>query len=290
MVDRAGGQQDWFSEALLLSHLETIERAAAFIAARHHLATPDAEDFVSHVKLKLIEHDYAILRKFQGRSSLRTYLVAVIQKLFLDYRIAKWGKWRSSAEAQRLGPLALHLERLLVRDGYTFDEAFELLTTNHRVTAARDQLLSIAERLPRRTRRRFETDDTLGNLEACGPSPDAGVFERDRGDAAERVGRVLNELVARLEPQDRLIIVMRYADGRTVADIAAALGVDPKALYRRFDRLLRELRSGFEAAGVDATSVMDILESPAVEVDWTDVAARSEHARPSMTKGAPDWR
>jgi RNA polymerase sigma factor for flagellar operon FliA len=40
----------------------------------------EADDFASHPKLKLIEDDYAILRKFQGRSSLRTYLTVVIER------------------------------------------------------------------------------------------------------------------------------------------------------------------------------------------------------------------
>ena len=43
--------------------------------------------------------------------------MAVIQRLFLDARIAKWGKWRPSVSARRLGGVAVLLERLLTRDG-----------------------------------------------------------------------------------------------------------------------------------------------------------------------------
>ena len=40
-----------------------------------------------------------------------------------DWRNARWGKWRPSAEARRQGALATHLERLMRRDGLTFEEA-----------------------------------------------------------------------------------------------------------------------------------------------------------------------
>src|SRR5437870_13909457 len=70
-------------ETVLVSEIATIERIINFVAARRRLRASDADEFASNVKLKLVENDYAILRKFQGRSSLRTYLTIVIQRLFL---------------------------------------------------------------------------------------------------------------------------------------------------------------------------------------------------------------
>jgi hypothetical protein len=54
--------------------------------------------------LKLIENDYRILRSFEGLASLGTYLTTVIARLFLDFQIHEWGRWRPSAAATRLGP------------------------------------------------------------------------------------------------------------------------------------------------------------------------------------------
>ena len=71
--------------------------------------------------LKLIDDDYQILRGFRERSSLRTYLSTVVERLFLDYRIRQWGKWRPSAQARRAGALAVRLEALLHRDGVPFE-------------------------------------------------------------------------------------------------------------------------------------------------------------------------
>ena len=47
--------------------------------------------------------DYSILRKFKGRSSLRTDLITVVTHLYQDWRNGRWGKWRPSEDAKRRG-------------------------------------------------------------------------------------------------------------------------------------------------------------------------------------------
>ena len=88
-------------ESRFLAQLDTVDRVVAFVCRRHRLSPDESDDFRSVARVKLLEHDYAILRAFEGRSSIQTYLTVVIQRLFLDYRISAWGKWRPSAEARR---------------------------------------------------------------------------------------------------------------------------------------------------------------------------------------------
>jgi RNA polymerase sigma factor for flagellar operon FliA len=277
-------------EALFLSQLAVIERVISFVSSRHHLPGVDADDFDSHVKLKLIEDDYAILRKFQGRSSLRTYLTVVIQRLFLDYRISAWGKWRPSAEATRGGEIAVLLERLIGRDGYGFEEACELLETNHQVTVPRAELERIAGRLPSRTRRRFESEEALAQIAADQPALDEAIADRERARTAARVDGVLKAVMAGLEAQDRLILALRFQDGRTVVEIARMLRLDQKGLYRRLDRLLKDLRGAMAAQGVDSAAALEIFESPAVSIEWGDDTTERSTGRPSMAKGGHEWR
>ena len=47
--------------------------------------------------------------------------------------------------------------------------------------------------------------------------------------------------MAGLEQEDQLILVLEFEDGRTVAEIAATLRLESKALYRRVERLLGKL-------------------------------------------------
>jgi RNA polymerase sigma factor for flagellar operon FliA len=276
---------------LFVSQLDVVERVIAFVCARHRVSSADAEDFGSYVKLKFVESDYAVLAKFEGRSSLRTYLTVVIQRLFLDYRISAWGKWRPSAEARRAGPVGVLLEQLMVRDGHPFEEACEALRTTHCVDVSRAVLESLAARLPVRLKRRFERDDALADVASNTRPADDAAADRDREATATLVSAALQRLTETLDAQDRLIIAMRFEDGRTVADIATILRLEQKALYRRLDRLLLDLRRALEAEGIDAAAVRDLLDSPAVEVAWTSVPRPETVApRPSIAKGASRWR
>jgi RNA polymerase sigma factor (sigma-70 family) len=274
-------------EALFLSRLADIERVISFVSARHHLPGVEADDFESHVKLKLIEDDYDILRRFEGRSSLRTYLTIVIQRLFLDYRTRAWGRWRPSAEATRAGAVAVLLERLTNRDGHGFEEACELMETNHQVTVSRPALEAIAGRLPVRLRRRFESDEVLANLQSDELPVDNVIAEAERAAVAARLDTALKAAMAGLDPQDRLIIAMRFQDGRPVVEIARMLRLDQKALYRRVQRLMKELRVALEACGIGGVEALEIFQSPAVAIDWSDDTDETSSPRSSIARGDP---
>src|SRR5215212_3086060 len=119
------------ADELLTSNLPLIERAIAFACRRNQLSPEDAEEFGSVVKLRLVENDYAVLRAHEGRSSMATFIGIVVQRMLLDFRIHAWGKWHASAEAKRLGDVALELEQLMHRDGRTLGEAFTILAAKH---------------------------------------------------------------------------------------------------------------------------------------------------------------
>jgi RNA polymerase sigma factor (sigma-70 family) len=274
-------------EAIFLAELPLIEQVISFVCRRNHLSGADAEDFASHARLKLLENDYAVLRKFQERSSLKTYLVVTIQRLFLDYRIAAWGKWRPSTAARRMGPTAVLLEQLLVRDGYTFEQACEVLTTNYQVKASPQELDALCGRLPVRTRRRIENDDALVDW-PVGRPPEDLVEDRDQQHAAHRLRVTLQRLLRDLVAQDRLILALRFEDGRSVAAISTLLGLEQKPLYRRLERLLLRLREGLEANGVNAADVSDLLDAPVAHLGWGAFDRGKTETRPSVQRGADE--
>ena len=242
-------------------YLPLIDAITAAIARRHHLSAEDAADFASLVRVKLLEDDSAILRKFAGRSSARTFLTTVIHRIFLDDRNSRWGKWRPSAEARRAGPLALLLERLVARDGLTFEEACSTLQITHGVTVSRSDLETIFARLPTRTKRRLVPDDdvveTLSAPEDT-PAPRFQVEDQRQRD----LERTLRDAIAAAPSEDRLVLRLRFDQGLTVASIARVTGIEQRLLYRRFEHLLAALRSALESAGIPPADVLDLLARP----------------------------
>ena len=66
------------AEDPFITHADTNESALAHICRARRLAPDHAEEFCAWARLRLIDNDHAILRKFQGRSTLRTFLVTVV--------------------------------------------------------------------------------------------------------------------------------------------------------------------------------------------------------------------
>jgi RNA polymerase sigma factor for flagellar operon FliA len=248
-------------EQTYLQNLRTIERIAAFVARRHHLASSEAEEFVQEVRVRLLDDDYAVIRKFEGRSSFSTYLTTVISRLFTQWRVEQWGKWRPSAEAKRLGAKAVTLERLLSRDGFTLSEAVRMLTTGNSPYTI-GELEAIYLRLPSRNPRPVVVaEDKVPDVVAV----EADAYERleagDRARTMRQAMRTIDDLIRKMDAEDRLILQMRFWDARRVPDIAQTLRLDQKKLYKRLDRLFGLLRRELESAGVSQSDMAGLLNS-----------------------------
>ncbi len=241
---------------LYTPHNDTIEAALAFTCRVNRLPADAGDEFRSWARLRLLDNGQAILRKFQGRSSLRTYLLTVVQRLYLDWRNAEWGKWRPSAEARRLGEVAVELERLVQRDRLAFSEAVQTLAARGLATAEESE--AMWRRLPRRPHRRRVDDQALAAVPADGTAGDR--IDADELDAAAtRIAVALEAALMALPPADRVLLQLRYWSGVTVSRIAVLTGEDQKALYRRFDRLAADLRRQLEAQGIRGPSLAEVL-------------------------------
>ena len=269
-------------ERLFEASLPDIERVARFVARRQRLAPAETDDFCSEVNLAFIRSDYAVLAAFQGRSSLRTYLTTVIQRQFLDYRRKLWGKWRPSAEAVRRGPLAMRLETLLYRDGLTLDEALETVRTNLACPESREALSEIAHSLPRRIQRRAPVDITGDELVAVTAGElSSPEVQLEGKDTAIRAQGLIIYLMEGLDPQDRIILRMRFEDDISVADIARTLHLDQKRLYRRIEDLLAGFRKSLEARGLGWPELVGMVERGQCHLCLPPRAPENTSARPS---------
>jgi DNA-directed RNA polymerase specialized sigma24 family protein len=108
---------------LIEQNVELIDRLVARACRRVGIAVGEVEDVASVVKLALVENDYAILRRYEGRSSLATYLTTVIQRMLADQRERTHGRWRPSPEAERLGELAVLMEEIVGKQRRSVDDA-----------------------------------------------------------------------------------------------------------------------------------------------------------------------
>jgi RNA polymerase sigma factor (sigma-70 family) len=250
---------DLTPEQLYLGHLELIEKVVAQACRRCPFSREEAKDFGQHVHEKLIDDGYARIRKFRGRSSFKTYLTTVIGHLLQDYQNSVWGKWRPSAEAERLGEVAMRLERLLVMEGRPLEEASQILRLNDRVEMSTAELADLAAKLPPRNLRRFVGEEGLQAEPSRDLQPDERLVAQERGGIRRRVYAALQRALANLPKEDRLLILM-WTEIK-VADIARLWGVEQKPLYRRIEKIKATLKKAIERQGMRRQDVEEILGS-----------------------------
>jgi len=249
------------AEALFLEHRPLVEQVIRFVCRRRGLRGDEADEFASTVRLRLVQSNYEVFRKFQGRSSLHTYLTVVIQHMAIDFRAARWGKWRASAVARAGGPAAVRLEQLVVRDGMPVADALRQLEGQFPGEVDAPALERIAERLPLRTRRQYVGEELLEYAASEAPDAERILVLAAEQERFERLAGRLKTFMSGLEPSDRVALQMKFERGMRVADIARVLQCDQRRLYRSIDQALARLREMLEAEGVRASDVRALLSA-----------------------------
>ena len=250
------------TEADFLDALPVIDDVTAHVCRRHRLSAAEADEFQSDVRLHFIENNYEVLRRFEGRCALATYVTVVAQRLFFDWRNRMWGRWRPSSEAKRLGPTAILLERLIVRDGWTIDQSLDMLRVNHQIEiddTIREFCNTLTARMPAR---RLVSEDDASEVASPGPSADDNVLLAERDFLAKRVRAALDRARQSLSAMDRLILKMRFDDGMAVSDIARTLHLDQRRMYRTIEQRLKAVGAAMLAEGISRAEIDALFAAP----------------------------
>jgi RNA polymerase sigma factor (sigma-70 family) len=235
------------------------------VCRRHRLSATEGDEFRSDVRLHFIERNYDVLRKFEGRCALSTYVNVVVQRVFLDWRNRMWGRWRPSTDARRLGPTAILIERLVVRDSWPLEQALQMLKVNHQIELD-DVLTAFCNTLSARaTTRRMVSEDDAAEVASPGPTADDNLFMAERDFLAKRVQTALDRARQALPPIDRLILKMRFEDRAAVSDIARSLHIEQRPLYRTLERLLKQIGEAMQADGISRADVEALFNAPPIE-------------------------
>ena len=104
-----------------------------------------------------------------------------------------------------------------------------------------------------------------------------------------RVEQATDEALAALSVEDRFVLASYYLDGRTLAEIARAIGVHESTISRKLDRVARTLRKQIVAAlGRRGMSRREAVEALEVDVRDLKVNIRSCLAQESSPQAFPE--
>ena len=251
---------------ILEANLALVDEIVSVACSRARRYGADAEDFAASVRLALLENDYAILRSYQGRSSLATYLTVVIERLLEDDRNRTLGRFRPSAEAMRLGPAAVLLESLVRRDRRSIDEALPFVQAVD-PSLTRECIEALLARIPERSPRpvSMDLDSVTPDALRASDASDAEAIANEVRPLSDRTNRIVRETLAALPSEDRALLQFRFAESMSIADISRMLRLPQRPLYRRLEGLLDRFRRSLAAARIDGSIAADLLRKSSVD-------------------------
>jgi RNA polymerase sigma factor (sigma-70 family) len=268
----------------LVPYLPLLDKLIGHEGRRRRLRGDEIEDLGSYVRLRLLERGGEVLDKFQGNSSIETYLAVVVKRIHLDWRRQKWGDWRPSTLAQRLGDVAVELERLWVREALPWDHVQATLHSRFGQEAAPARLEALRDQLGSQRRPKRTGEEALESVHDPSASAEAALLERERKEAADRLTRTVEESIARLEPEDRLVLRLHFKEQKSLRTIAEALGCDHRRIHRQVGRVLWDLRQHLSERGCTRDMVILALESQ--EMASAAIAWDTGGGPPSKKEGA----
>jgi RNA polymerase sigma factor (sigma-70 family) len=255
---------------LFRANLALIERVIARVCRLGGVTGADADDFSSAVKLALIENDYAVLRAWQQRSSLATYLTVVVQRLLSDERMRTRGRWEPSAAARRGGPAAVALETAVRRDGRPLEQVLPLvqaLDPSLDRGKAEAMLASVPERTPRP--RVVPLDEAVETVDIqARDTADAPLMEKETERLSRETSRIVREALAMMPAEDRTIVRCHFGSGMTLAEISRMLRLPQRPLYRRMESITARLRRALTESGVDVGAAESLIGSSVQALDF----------------------
>lgn len=263
---------------MISSHLDYIQAQCDFVVSannRRGLASGEAIEMeneslelFNRVIDQLNKDDYKILRRFSGKSSIKTYLSTVIANTMVDMIRKKRGRDRSKERAAAFGDVGAQLHKLVMREGKTVSEAFEELKNTRGVTVTLEECDEMVRKMKGRRDKNGAFDpETVTTVKEGTMNPGSDeVIVRDRGgtpedaalnnDSTKKARQVVENILHHLDGKDRLILRMRFPanddepplDLQEIADI---LNIHKKSAYLRIKRALTKCRVTLEKWGLD---------------------------------------
>ena len=246
---------------------EFVDRFSRLIfSVLHQVLFAEDEDEIRTVYVDILADLYTDkLRKFEGRSTLSTWLVLVSRATALDYLRKKKGRRRLPRGYEALSDLEKRVFALHFVEGLDFGLVLDVLNSNGRVNGVEDVANAVSqlrEKLDPRCFKKLEYDryaralglesgrvfeyllrsrlDNAGRVRA--QATDHGLLEEERQRGLDR----LAALRETLSPEDQELLYLRFDRCWTAKQIAGDLhsgGV--RKVYRAIDRALSRLRLEF---------------------------------------------
>lgn len=218
----------------------------------------DAMDLYVHVCERLAADNCARLRRHDpGKGSLTAWLSTVVRRMLVDWVRSNQGRKRVFGSVKALPVIDQRVFEMYYWRRHTPAEMASLVIDDagrpiglsavfaalERVERAlterqRAELITLAARTSDAVSIEDEEGETVIAVASDAPGPEAAMLATDDQ-------RALDAALATLDPEDRVIISMRFMDGLTLPEIKRALHL-PSLSPERVSNIISALRGGLD--------------------------------------------
>lgn len=239
------------SSSDLLVKIETV-------CHRRFSAENDRDQCYVYVIDSLKADNFKRLRAFKGKSSLNTYLYALINSLVIDFQRKQYGRRRIPAGVAKLGKWAETVYRFVCWQKFTFDDAYDFLRIDGLYTGSYIEFIKETEpirKAPCRKNPAFQSIDeahenSLKNIDDKSFNPLEFLIQKLDRERRFKALKVIRETTAGLSEDDQLLIRLVYGSDQSVPAAAKVIGLPASTAGKRLKRLMTIYRGKLLAEGI----------------------------------------
>jgi len=239
------------SSSDLLVKIETV-------CHRRFSAENDQNECYVYVIDSLKADNFKRLRAFKGKSSLNTYLYALINSLVIDFRRKQYGRRRIPAGVAKLGKWAETVYRFVCWQKFTFDDAYDFLRIDGLYIGSYIEFIKETEpirKAPCRENPTFPSIDeahesSLKNIDDESSNPLEFLIQKLDRERRIKALKVICETTAGLSEDDQLLIRLVYGSDQSVPAAAKVIGLAASTAGKRLKSLMTIYREKLLAQGI----------------------------------------
>ncbi|MBW1786917.1 MAG: sigma-70 family RNA polymerase sigma factor [Deltaproteobacteria bacterium] len=218
----------------------------------------DADECYVFVIDRLQADDYSRIRQFKGKSSIQTYLYAVINALAADYKRKKYGRKRIPKAVAQLGEWAEVIYRLVCWRKYSFAEAYDIVLVEGHFQGTYERFLEKTDPIrqaPCPENPRFiAVDDSqmqaLSHMDVPPSNPLEELLQKTDGKRRAKAASIIRDATERLSDEEQLLVRLVYGSDQSVRAAARVIGLKAGAARRLLKRVLLKYRENLLAEGI----------------------------------------
>ncbi len=228
------------------------------VCHRRFSAGNDRDECYVYVIDSLKEDNFKRLRAFKGKSSLNTYLYALINSLVIDFKRKQYGRRRIPAGVAKLGKWAETVYRFVCWQKFTFDDAYDFLRIDGLYTGSYIEFIKETEpirKAPCRENPAFQSIDetresALKTIRDDGANPLEFLIQKLDRERRIKALKVIRETTAGLTEDDQLLIRLVYGSDQSVPAAAKVIGLPASTAGKRLKSLMTIYREKLLAQGI----------------------------------------